>query len=99
MSLNRCATKVLTASGEISSASTNTRVYSITALSGGTAGSSTFKTGGSGGTTLLTLTCPVVSASNLFNFGANGLLFNGGCYWTKDANTTSITVTYETEVA
>lgn len=91
--------KRLAVSGEVSAATVNTRVYSITVLSGATAGSSTFKTGGASGTTLLTLTCPTVSATNIFDFGSKGVLFAGGCYWTKDANTTDITVTYETEVA
>jgi hypothetical protein len=99
MPLNRAATKRLTASGEVSAAGVNTRVYSITFLSGATAGSSTFKTGGASGTTLLTYTCPVVSASSTIEFGPGGMLFIGGCYWTKDANTSEVTVTYETEVA
>ena len=97
MAGNRVGTKVLSGSAEVSAAGVNTRIWSVTALSAGTAGSSTFKTGGSGGTTLLTLTCGTVSASNHFYF-PQGMLFAGGCYWTKDANTTSITVTYETEV-
>lgn len=91
-------TKLLTASGEVASAGASVRVYSIVALSGGTAGSSTFKTGGSGGTTQFTATCSVVSTDNIFYFGTKGMLFVNGCYWTKDSNTTNVKVNYEVEM-
>ena len=94
----RSFSKQLTGSAELASAGARVRLYSVVALSGGTAGVSTFKVGGSGGTTWLTLTCPVVSTSNTFDFGDNGILFDNGCYWTKDANTASVVVTYDVEV-
>jgi hypothetical protein len=89
--------KQLTASGEVGTAGRPIRIFSVVALSGASAGSSTFKTGGSGGTTWLTLTCPTVSASNVWYF-EEGIRFPSGCYWTKDSNTTNVVVTYYEEM-
>lgn len=92
-------TKQLTASGEVGTAGRPIRVYSITVLSGGSAGTSTLKNNGSSGTTYFTYLCSQVSADNLFTFGAKGMLFPNGCYWTKDGNSTDIKVNYEAELA
>ena len=92
-------TKQLTASGEVGATGKPVRVFLIVALSGGTAGVSTFKNNGSSGTTLFTATCATVSTDNIFNLGNRGMLFPLGCYWTKDANTTDVKVSYENEVA
>lgn len=91
-------TKQLTASGEVGAAGKPVRVFSFSVLSGGTAGTSTLKTGGASGTTLFTYTCSVVSTDNIFNLGTAGLLFPNGCYWTKDANSTDIKVNYTQEL-
>ena len=97
MWLDTSNSRQLTASGEIATAGKPVRIFSINALSGATAGVSTVKIGGSGGTTWLTLTCPTVSTSNHFEFGEAGIRFPTGAYWTKDANTTSIVATYREE--
>jgi len=91
-------TKQLTGSGEIGHTGKPVRIYNITTLSGATAGVSTVKNGGSSGTTYLTLTCPVVSTSAIWDFGAEGILFPLGAYWTKDVNTATLTVTYRNEL-
>ena len=91
-------TKQLTASGEIGPAAGKpVRIFNIVTLSGATAGVSTVKDGGASGTTFLTLTCPVVSTSAIFDFGEHGILFPNGAYWTKDVNTASLTVSFSTE--
>lgn len=91
-------TRQLTASGEIGpNAGQPVRIYSIVSLSGATAGVCTVQDGGSGGTTFLTLTCGTVSTSNIFDFGTYGILFPNGAYWTKDGNTTNVTVNFSTE--
>jgi len=92
-------TKRLAASGEVGSeAGKPIRVYSFSVLSGATPGTSTLKNGGASGTTLFTYTCPTASTDNIFDFGAKGMLFPSGCYWTKDANSTDIKVNYDQEV-
>lgn len=98
MSQQTGGTKQLTASGEVGTAGKPIRVYSFSVLSGGTAGTSTLKTNGSGGTTLFTYTCAVVSTDNIFNFGTKGMFFPLGCYWTKDTNSTDIKFNYEAEI-
>lgn len=85
-------TKQLTASGEAGPVGKPFRVFSISVLSGGTAGSSTLKSGGTSGTTLFTYTCATVSVDNIFSFGASGLVFPNGCFWTKDTNSTDIKI-------
>ena len=90
-------TKQLTGSGEVGTAGVPIRVYSFSVLSGGVAGTSTLKNNGSGGTTLFTYTCSVISTDNIFNLGETGMLFPNGCYWTKDANSTDIKVNYTVE--
>jgi hypothetical protein len=91
-------TRQLTASGEIGpNAGQPVRIFNIVTLSGATAGVSTTQDGGSGGTTFLTLTCPTVSTSAIWDFGEHGILFPNGAYWTKDANTASVTVSFSTE--
>ena len=89
MPLINSGTKQLTASGEVGEAGLAIRIYSFSVLSGATAGTSTLKNGGASGTTLFTYTCPVVSTSAIFDFGAAGMLFPNGCYWTKDTNSTT----------
>lgn len=90
-------TKQLTASGELYTAGKPVRVYSISVLSGATAGTSTLKTNGSSGTTLYTYTCPVVSTDHVVSFGTTGMFFPQGCYWTKDTNSTDIKINWEPE--
>jgi len=87
-------TKQLTASGEVGPVGQPIVVYSFSVLSGGTAGSSTLKTGGTSGTTLFTYTCPTVSIDNIFNLGTTGMYFPNGCFWTKDTNSTDIKVNF-----
>lgn len=90
--------KLMTASGEVGRAGLPCRIYSVVSNSGASAGVSTFKNNGASGTTYLTLTCAVVSTSNSFMFPPKGLFFPAGAYWTKDANTDSVLVEYETEI-
>lgn len=97
MYLDTANSKIMTASGEVGTAGKPVRVFSVSALSGGTAGVSTLKNNGSGGTTWITMTCAAVSTSTQFDFGEKGIRFPNGCYWTKDANTTSVVVSYREE--
>lgn len=90
-------TKQLTASGEVGTAGKPIRVMSFSVLSGGTAGTSTLKSGGSSGTTLYTYLCGTVSVDNFFNLGTTGMFFPAGCYWTKDTNSTDIKINYVPE--
>lgn len=98
MALINSGTKQLTASGEVGAASKPLRVFSFSVLSGASAGTATLKTNGASGTTLFTYTCAVVSTDNIFDFGAAGMFFPQGCYWTKDSNSTDIKVNYTQEI-
>lgn len=98
MALINSGTKQLTGSGEVGIAGRPIRVYSMSVLSGGSAGSSTLKTNGVSGTTLFTYTCPTVSVDNIYQFGTCGMLFPQGCYWTKDTNSTDAKFNYTQEV-
>lgn len=98
MPLINSGTKQLTASGEVGDvAGKPIRVFSFSVLSGGTAGTSTLKNGGSSGTTLFTYTCGVISTDNIFDLGAAGMLFPNGCYWTKDTNSTDAKFNFSKE--
>lgn len=92
-------TKHLTASGEVGIAGQPLWLYSFSVLSGGTAGTSTLKRGGSSGTTQFTYLCGTVSVDNIFNFGSAGMYFPTGCYWTKDTNSTDAKFNYYQAVA
>lgn len=91
-------TKQLTQSGEVGAVGKPIRVFFFSVLSGGSAGSSTLKTNGASGTTLFTYTCPTVSVDNLYQFGSAGMVFQQGCYWTKDTNSTDIKISYTQEI-
>lgn len=92
-----CGTKQLTSSGEVGPVGQPVRVYSFSVLSGGSAGTSTLKTGGSSGTTLYTYLCSTVSVDNHFPLGVSGMYFPNGCFWTKDTNSTDIKINFSQE--
>ena len=87
--------KYLTADGIIGGSGLPVKIYSVTALSGGTAGKVVLRNGSTAaGTIYVNALCAVVSQTNTFNF-ESGTLFPDGCFFDKDANVTSVVVTYE----
>lgn len=92
------STKLITADGEVSAAGVRTRIYMVHIISsGGGAAVVSFKNNGASGTTYLTET-GTVSTGKTFIYGEEGVFFPNGCYVDVDANTTSVAVTYHTEV-
>jgi hypothetical protein len=72
------------------------RVHGFQYVASGTAGTITFKNGGSGGTTLLEVATPAsATASDVVALPCDGVLFESDIYLTI-ANVTSVTVFYTT---
>lgn len=85
----------LTADSVVGVSGKPVRIYSVTALSGATAGKVVLRNGTtSGGTIYVNALCGTVSQTNTFNF-EGGMFFPDGCFFDKDANVTSVVVCYE----
>lgn len=81
-----------TSNGEIATASTPYQVYAVVLTGGSDAATVTLKTGGSGGTTLLTLAAAAgVSVPMQF---PNGVTFHRGIYATLTGTGPSVSVAY-----
>lgn len=87
-----------TADVECSTAGKPFRVFHMSVLSGGTAAVVSLKNNGASGTVYATCKASVVSVSNEFDFGTNGILFPQGCYIDVDGNTTSVTLSGRKEL-
>jgi hypothetical protein len=85
----------LTTTGAVIATGVPARLTSV-ALTGATAASSvTFKTGGTGGTVLLTLYTSINAGTQQVNIPGDGLRFDDGIYATvADANINSIVAFY-----
>lgn len=88
-------TKYLTADGVVGVSAKPVRVFSVTALSGATAGKIVLRNGSSAsGTIYVNALCGTVSQTNTVNF-EGGLVFPGGCFFDKDTNVTSVAIGFE----
>lgn len=87
-----------TADGAVGPSGANIRVYSATALSGGTAGILVLRNGTTDSANIwVQQTAPVVSNTFTINF-EGGLLFTGGCFFDKDTNITAVVVEFRVEL-
>lgn len=87
----------LTADGAVGPSGLPIRVFNATQLSGATAGILVLRNGTSdSGTVYVQKTAPTVSNTDTVNF-EGGLLFPGGCYFDKDANTDAVVVEFAVE--
>ena len=69
-------------------------VYSVTLISGATAGVLSLKNGSTSGGTLYLSGTGTINQGVTFNY-SEGFFFPGGCFAATDSNTTSILVSYE----
>lgn len=87
--------KYLTADGVVGTSAKPVRIYTLTAVSGATAGKIVLRNGsGAAGTIYVNALCATVSQSHTINF-EHGMVFPDGCFFDKDANVDSIVVSYE----
>jgi len=88
----------VTASGEVTSAKTATRVKSIHIIStSGGASVVSLKNNGTSGTVFITET-GTVSTGKTFYYGEDGILFPSGCWAAFDGNTSSVAVVCRTQL-
>jgi hypothetical protein len=88
----------LTADNPVGTSGNPIRVYSLTPLSGATAGITVLRNGTSAsGAIYIQETSPVVSSTHTIIF-EGGLLFPAGCWFDKGTNVTSIVVEFVEEV-
>lgn len=88
------------ADGVVGTSGKPVRIYNMQILSGGTAGEVKLYNGTAATTLYVHEVCPVVSTSNGFDYGKEGLLFPNGCYYEEvvDANVTSTLICFEVEL-
>lgn len=93
--IQNAGTQVITADGVVATASQAVRIFSIHIISGGGgAAVVSLRSGAVVGGTIWVTETGTVSTGKTFNYGAQGVLFPSGCFVDVDANTTSVTVTY-----
>lgn len=93
-------TKLMTADGAVGVEGKPTRVYHIAILSGAAAGVVQLLNGTSASSTVYAReTCTVVSTSNHFDYGPEGILFPSGLMYAEvvDANVDSTLIAYSQE--
>ena len=83
---------VLTADGAIGNSGKPIRLFSITFLAGaGGAGELVLRNGTAAGDTVwVQQDAPGASESGTINFGKEGILFDAGCFFDKDANVAAV---------
>lgn len=86
-----------TADSIIGSSGVKQRVYSISILSGGTAGVVNLRNGTTVSSTIIATITGTANESKIINW-AGGLLFTAGLYYDQDANVTSSTITHSSEL-
>lgn len=87
--------KYLTADGVVGPSGQPVLIFSITPLSGATAGKTVLKNGStSSGTIYVNELSPTVSQSHTVSW-EGGLLFPDGCFFDKDTNVASVVISYK----
>lgn len=93
--IQNAGTQVITVDAVVASASQAVRIFTIHIIStGGGAAQVNLRTGPVVGGAIWIQETGTTSTGKTFNYGAQGVLFPSGCFCDVDANTTSVTVTY-----
>lgn len=93
--IQNAGTQVITADGVVSASGQAVRIFTIHVISGGGgAAIPALRTGTAVGGAIWIQETGTVSTGKTFNYGAQGVLFPNGCFCDVDANTTSVTITY-----
>lgn len=93
--IHNAGTQVITADGVVAAAGQAVRIFSVHIISGGGgAAAVSLRTGSVVGGAIWITETGTVSTGKTFNYGFQGLLFPSGCFVDVDANTTSVTITY-----
>lgn len=89
----------LTADGAVGTSGGRIRVFQVTMLAGaGGAGELVLRNGAAAsGTVYVKEDGAAASKTTTFEFGEEGMLFPGGCFFDKDTNTAAIVATYRVE--
>lgn len=94
--IQNAGTQLLIADGPVQASGVAVRVFAVHIISTSTAAVVSLRNGTStAATSYATLTGTISTGVN-FTFGEAGLLFPAGCFVDIDANTTSVTVAYNT---
>ncbi len=93
--IQNAGTQVITADGVVSASSQAVRIFTMHVIStGGGAAQINLRTGNAVGGAIWVQETGTVSTGKTFNYGAQGVLFPSGCFCDVDANTTSVTLTF-----
>lgn len=93
--IQNAGTQVITADGVVNSTAKAVRIFSIHILSGaGGGGVVSLRSGSTVSGTIWVTESGTASTGKTFSYGTQGILFPSGCFVDVDANTTSVTLTY-----